>query len=100
MQVHTFIADSAADALAQIREALGPDAVVLNVRRPPVEGLARLWQKPLIEVLAAVPDRPPPPVQPDVLAELRSPRGVAVMLEALGAAGITPRGEELRAIGR
>jgi len=79
MPVHTFIADSAADAIAQIRETLGPHAIVLNVRRPPVEGFARLWQKPLIEVLAHVPDKPVPPVQPDVLAELR---------------------EELRAIGR
>ena len=56
MPVHKFIAATAADAIAQIRAALGPDAVVLNVRRPPVEGLARLWQKPSIEVLAHVPD--------------------------------------------
>jgi len=71
MPVHKFIAATAADAIAQIRAALGPDAVVLNVRRPPVEGLARLWQKPSIEVLAHVPDSVPPAIQPDVLAELR-----------------------------
>ncbi|MBE0539903.1 MAG: hypothetical protein IH623_00760 [Verrucomicrobia bacterium] len=71
MQVHTFIAHSAADAITQIRETLGPDAVVLNVRRPPGEGLARLWQKPRIEVLAHVPEKPEPPLQAGVLAELR-----------------------------
>jgi len=57
MQVHTFLAESVADAVAQIRETLGPDAVVLNVRRLPAEGLARLWQKPRIEVLAHVPEK-------------------------------------------
>lgn len=88
MQVHTFLAESVADAVAQIRETLGPDAVVLNVRRLPAEGLARLWQKPRIEVLAHVPEKspmppplgvptPPPPqaldeVQLSALAELRA----------------------------
>ena len=57
MQVHTFLAESVADAVAQIRETLGPAAVVLNVRRLPVEGFARLWQKPRIEVLAHVPEQ-------------------------------------------
>ena len=57
MQVHTFLAESVADAVTQIRETLGPEAVVLNVRRLPAEGLARLWQKPRIEVLAHVPEK-------------------------------------------
>jgi flagellar biosynthesis protein FlhF len=57
MQIHTFLADSVADAVSQIRETLGPEAVVLNVRRLPAEGLARLWQKPRIEVLAHVPEK-------------------------------------------
>lgn len=70
MQVHTFLAESVADAVAQIRETLGPEAVVLNVRRLPVEGFARLWQKPRIEVLAHVPEVPatPAPVAPIVPA--------------------------------
>lgn len=75
MQVHTFLADSIVDAVTQIRDTLGVEAVVLNVRRPPVEGLARLWQKPRIEVLAHVPEKTPAPAQPDVqisaLAEMR-----------------------------
>lgn len=83
MQVHTFLAESVADAVAQIRETLGPEAVVLNVRRLPVEGFARLWQKPRIEVLAHVPEQPVAPasaappapaddLQISALAELRA----------------------------
>lgn len=60
MEVHSFIAESAVDAVAQIREQLGPDAVVLNVRKRAGQGLSRLWQKPQIEVLAYVPEKGPP----------------------------------------
>ncbi len=72
MQVHTFIAESAVQAVERIRQQLGPHAVVLNVRKLPGEGLARFWQKPRIEVLACVPEMPAAvaPV-PDPLAELR-----------------------------
>jgi len=58
MQVHTFIAESVAQAVEQIRGELGSQAVVLNVRRLPAEGLARLWQRPRIELLATVPEPP------------------------------------------
>ena len=61
MQLHTFIADSAADAVSQVRSKLGPDAVVLSVRRLPVDGLARIWRRPRIEVLAHVPEPAPAP---------------------------------------
>ena len=72
MKVHTFIADSAADAVVQIRAQLGPQAVVLNVRPLPGEGLSRLWQKGRIEVLACVPEvAPQAAASADVLAELR-----------------------------
>jgi flagellar biosynthesis protein FlhF len=70
MQVHTFIAASALEAVEQIRRELGPQAVVLNVRQLPAEGLARLWQKPRIEVLATLPEPAAAP-QPDALAQLR-----------------------------
>jgi flagellar biosynthesis protein FlhF len=71
-QVHAFIADSAPQAVAQIRQELGPEAVVLNVRKLPAAGLARLWQRPRIEVLARAPE-PPPPLVPaaKALTELR-----------------------------
>lgn len=75
MPTQTFIADSAADALAQIKAELGPDAVVLNVRQVAGPGITRLWQKPRIEVVAHVPDPTPAPapVPPtaDGVAELR-----------------------------
>lgn len=54
----SFVADSAAEAVAQIRAKLGPDALVVNVRKLPPGGLARLWQKPRIEVLACLPEEP------------------------------------------
>jgi flagellar biosynthesis protein FlhF len=58
MNVVPFIADSPSDALAQIRGKLGPDAVVLNVRRLPANGVSRLWSKGKIEVLACATETP------------------------------------------
>ncbi len=60
-----FVAASAEEAVAQIRARLGPDAVVLNVRPLKAPGLARLWQKPMIEVMAYRPE-PPTPAGPPV----------------------------------
>jgi flagellar biosynthesis protein FlhF len=57
MEIHTFVADSAADAVGQIRDKLGPEAVVLNVRQVPAEGFSRLWQRSRIEVLAHLPEK-------------------------------------------
>ena len=55
----SFTAATAADALAQIHEKLGPDAVVVSVRKRPAQGLARLWSSASgIEVIATVPDEP------------------------------------------
>ncbi len=71
MPTQTFIADSAADAIGQIRAQLGEDAVVLNVRQLPASGLSRLWQKPRIEVVAHVPDKTAAPAAPEGFAELR-----------------------------
>lgn len=58
MLVHTFIVESAAEAVGLIRNKLGPDAVVLNVRKLPGEGVSKLWRKPKLEVLAAVMPKP------------------------------------------
>jgi flagellar biosynthesis protein FlhF len=74
MEPLSFIATSAEEAVAQIRQRLGPEAIVLNVRRLPPNGLARFWQKPMIEVLAAKPGAAPAPEpEPlvDALAEFR-----------------------------
>ncbi len=59
-----FVAASAEEAVAQIRARLGSDAVVLNVRPLKPPGLARLWQKPMIEVVAYRPEPPAPPAAP------------------------------------
>ena len=73
MEPVAFVAASAEEAVAQIRARLGPEAVVLNVRPLPAHGLARLWQKPMIEVLAYRPETAPPPAPPlsQALAEFR-----------------------------
>ncbi len=73
MQPTSFIASSAEEAVTQIRAKLGPEAVVINVRPLPANGLARIWQKPMIEVLAYAPEEltvPPPPIS-EALAEFR-----------------------------
>lgn len=70
MKVVTFIAQSVPDAVAQIRGQLGTDAVVLNVRQLPADGLSRLWKRPRIEVLACKPD-PAPLAEPTAVTELR-----------------------------
>jgi flagellar biosynthesis protein FlhF len=60
MRLVPFIAESAALALAQIHEQLGPDAVVVSVRRLPANGISRLWHHPgNIEVVACVADEEP-----------------------------------------
>jgi flagellar biosynthesis protein FlhF len=57
MRSVSIVAENAGRALAQIHEQLGPEAVVLNVRKLPASGIARLW-KPggTIEVTAGVPE--------------------------------------------
>jgi flagellar biosynthesis protein FlhF len=64
MQVVPFITDSVEDAVLQIRAQLGSDAVVLNVRQLPVNGLARFWRRPKLEILACRPDPPSTPSSP------------------------------------
>src|SRR5437016_1437178 len=55
MEVSSFVADSVPEAVEQIRAELGSEAVVLSVRKVEAGGLARLWQKPRLEVLACRP---------------------------------------------
>lgn len=72
MQPVSFIASSAEEAVAQIRAKLGSEAVVLNVRPLPANGIARLWQKPMIEVLACLQETPPSQAPlTEALAEFR-----------------------------
>jgi flagellar biosynthesis protein FlhF len=67
MNVVTISADSVPEAVAQVRERLGPDAVVLHVRPLPSTQLSRLWKKPRIELIACRPESSPD----SALAELR-----------------------------
>ena len=67
MKIYQFIADDAAQAVGQIRQQLGPRAVVLNIRQLPAGGIARLWSRPRIEVLAGL---EPLDGQPAVAPEL------------------------------
>ena len=73
MEPIAFVAASVEEAVAQIRARLGPEAVVLNVRPLPAQGLARLWQRPMIEVLAHRPETAAAPTAPlsQALAEFR-----------------------------
>ena len=64
MQVHTFISDSANEAVEQIRSELGPSAVVLSVRKLPGSGISRLWSGGQIEVVAGVPEETPVEQEP------------------------------------
>ena len=58
MKTLQFITESPAAALEQIHRKLGPDAVVLSVRRLPAQGVTRLLHNPgRIEVMAGVPDK-------------------------------------------
>jgi flagellar biosynthesis protein FlhF len=70
VKIVPFIAETAEDAVAQIRQKLGSDAVVVNVRQLPAEGLTKLWKAPRIEVLAYKPE-PQSVSEPDPLLELR-----------------------------
>jgi flagellar biosynthesis protein FlhF len=54
VKIYQFIAENAAQAVEQIRQQLGPRAVVLNIRQLPAEGISRLWSRPRIEVLAGL----------------------------------------------
>jgi flagellar biosynthesis protein FlhF len=72
VKIYTFIADSAPQAVAQIRSQLGPEAVVLNVRKVEATGIGKLWKKPQIEVLAHLPAAPEPVADPlQALTDLR-----------------------------
>ncbi len=59
MNVVRFLARDTADAIAQVRSRLGPEAVWVGLRQVPAGGLSRLWRRPLLEVRAALPDNAP-----------------------------------------
>ena len=61
MKLSTFTAENAHAAVRVVQENLGPDAVIVNVRQLPAQGISRLLNRQgHIEVTACVPDQSPP----------------------------------------
>jgi flagellar biosynthesis protein FlhF len=59
MKLSAFTADNANDAVRLVQENLGPEAVIMSVRKLPASGLGRLLQRHgQIEVTAGVPEKP------------------------------------------
>jgi flagellar biosynthesis protein FlhF len=57
MKLSTFTAENAHDAVRIVQQHLGPDAVVVNVRQLPAQGISRLLNRHgHIEVTACVPE--------------------------------------------
>lgn len=57
MKLKTIVADNAETALAQVQQELGPDAMVVSVRKLSSHGISRLWRNGgRIEVVAGVPE--------------------------------------------
>ncbi len=59
METVKITAATAQEALEEVREKLGPEAVVLNVRQLSANGVAKLWSKPRVEVQAGRPEARP-----------------------------------------
>jgi flagellar biosynthesis protein FlhF len=70
MKTVTIIADSAAQALAEVHRQLGPQAVVVNVRKTSAPGLSRIWKKPQIELQATLPTPPATRTKSEPVSEL------------------------------
>lgn len=56
MNVRSFTAESGPEAVRMVKDALGPEAVIVSVRPVAPSGLARLWQPARVEVLAYAPE--------------------------------------------
>ena len=75
MKLVAFYAENANSALAQIHQELGPDAVVVSVRKLPAGGISRLWQRSRgLEVTACLPQKPPE-TKKDLPAPAENPGG-------------------------
>lgn len=56
MRIKKFVADTAKEALLQVREELGPKAVILKTQKAPVKSFMGLLGKNQVEVTAALDD--------------------------------------------
>ncbi len=68
MNAVKIIASSTQEALEKVQAQVGPDAVILNVRKLPADGMKKLWAKPQVEVLATTPE--PEPSEQESLQQL------------------------------
>ena len=69
---HCFTARSVPEAVTKIRSALGPEAVVVQVRQLTPKGWAKFWRRPLIEVHACREEpSKPPSVESEILRQLK-----------------------------
>ena len=66
MKVHTFKAANAKEAVEAVNQALGPDAVIVNIRKAPKPGWQGLFQSPQVEVSAVSQGQPVGGVGPSV----------------------------------
>jgi flagellar biosynthesis protein FlhF len=58
MKLISIVADSPNDALVQVHAQLGPDAVIVSVRKMPAQGISWIWPNSRkIEVTACVPEK-------------------------------------------
>ena len=65
MKVKTFHALTMQDALREIKEELGPDAIILSSKEVREDGrMVRLFNRPILEVMAACEQAPPQAVPP------------------------------------
>ena len=55
MQIQRYIADSAQEAVQRVYNELGPDAVVVDIRKIPHTGIQGLFKNPQVEVSATLP---------------------------------------------
>ncbi len=54
MRIKKFVADTAKEALLQVREEMGPSAVILKTQRAPSKSMLGIWGKGKVEVTAAL----------------------------------------------
>lgn len=54
MKVKRYVAETAQEALQKVRSDLGRDAIILNTRKIRRKGIAGIFSKPLIEVVATI----------------------------------------------
>jgi len=57
MKAVKIIADTKEEALQQVQSRVGSEAVILNVRKVSADGMAALWSKPRIEIIATAPKK-------------------------------------------